>query len=127
MRDFICIQILVCGGYTSRTEVQSVKWSENQMLQFPGKSDPDGAREMDAREDARLLGRIADGDQSALGELYRRRGGVIYSLLSRMLGEGMETEEAMQDTFVLIWRRAGDLVRRACRDVRARLLGSAQR
>lgn len=58
------------------------------------------------REDARLLAIIADGDQPALAALYRRRGSLLYSLLVRMLGNEMEAQEIMQDTFVLIWRRA---------------------
>jgi len=60
----------------------------------------------EVREDARLLGAIAEGDQQALGVLYRRRGGLIYSILVRMLVNEMEAEEVMQDTFVQIWRKA---------------------
>lgn len=58
------------------------------------------------REDTRLLAIIADEDQHALAQLYRRRGTLLYSLLVRMLGDEMEAQEIMQDTFVLIWRRA---------------------
>jgi RNA polymerase sigma-70 factor (ECF subfamily) len=60
------------------------------------------------REDTRLLALITDRDQRALAALYHRRGTLIYSLLLRMVGSEMETEEIMQDAFVLIWRRAED-------------------
>ena len=76
------------------------------MLRFPGNSTPDDSREPEASQDARLLALVADGDQQALAALYRRRSGLIYSLLVRMLVHEMEAQEIMQDTFVLIWRRA---------------------
>jgi len=44
---------------------------------------------------------------SALAALYRRRSGLIYSLLVRMLHNEMEAQEVLQDAFTLIWRRAG--------------------
>jgi RNA polymerase sigma-70 factor (ECF subfamily) len=79
----------------------------NQVVRFPGGDQPGELPEaMEAREDARLLMGIAQGDQHALATLYRRRGSVIYSLLVRMLVNEMEAQEVMQDTFVHIWRRA---------------------
>lgn len=59
-----------------------------------------------ARDDARLLAAIAREDQHALATLYRRHGGLLYSLLVRMLENEMEAQEIMQDTFVHIWRNA---------------------
>src|SRR3954469_3239639 len=67
---------------------------------------PPDSQEPEVREDARLLAAIAGGDQQALAILYRRQGGLIYSLLVRMLGSEMEAQEVMQDTFIQIWRRA---------------------
>ena len=58
------------------------------------------------REDARLLGLIADADPQALELFYKRRGGLIYSFLLRVLVSEMEAQEVTQDTFVQIWRRA---------------------
>jgi RNA polymerase sigma-70 factor (ECF subfamily) len=60
----------------------------------------------EALEDARLLSAVAEGDQSRFAALYRRRSGVIYSLLVRMLVNEMEAQEVMQDAFVQIWKRA---------------------
>ena len=62
--------------------------------------------DMEAREDARLLAAIAREDQPALATLYRRHGGLLYSLLVRMLENEMEAQEVMQDTFIHIWRQA---------------------
>lgn len=61
----------------------------------------------DASTDARLLAEIAAGQAGALAELYRSRGGAVLALLQRMLGDEMEAEEVLQDTFVRIWQRAG--------------------
>ncbi|HYV30864.1 MAG TPA: sigma factor, partial [Candidatus Binatia bacterium] len=68
--------------------------------------DPGDSQEADVREDTRLLRRIADEDPRALAALYRRRGGLLYSLLVRMLVNEMEAQEVMQDAFVHLWRRA---------------------
>ncbi|HEX4263448.1 MAG TPA: sigma-70 family RNA polymerase sigma factor [Verrucomicrobiae bacterium] len=76
------------------------------MLRFAGNGSPEDSQDAEVREDARLLAGIADGDQHALASLYRRRGSLIYSLLVRMLVNEMEAQDAMQDAFVAIWRRA---------------------
>ena len=83
-----------------------VESAEKQMLRFSGSYKPDDSQDAEAREDARLLAVIGEGDQHALAALYRRRGGLLYSLLVRMLVNEMEAQEVMQDSFVLIWRRA---------------------
>jgi RNA polymerase sigma-70 factor, ECF subfamily len=83
-----------------------VKPAENHMLRFPGNDRPEDSQDTEALEDARLLVMIADGDQEALAALYRRRGALLYSMLVRMLANEMEAQEIMQDTFLLIWRRA---------------------
>jgi RNA polymerase sigma-70 factor (ECF subfamily) len=62
--------------------------------------------EVEAREDARLLSAIAGGDQQALAIFYRRRSDLVYSVLLRMLGNSVEAQEVLQDTFVRLWRRA---------------------
>lgn len=83
--------------------MESVK---NRLLRFPENHSDDAHEVLEVREDARLLGLIADADPQALERLYRRRGGLIYSLLLRMLVNEMEAQEVTQDTFVQIWRRA---------------------
>ncbi len=79
--------------------------AKNQVLRFPRKL----AESHDATEgsiEKRLLAEIAGGCQQALASLYRRRGGLIYSLLVQMLVSETEAQEVLQDTFVQIWRRA---------------------
>jgi RNA polymerase sigma-70 factor, ECF subfamily len=92
----------------SAPEKLRVDTAENHILQFPGKTQ--AARAManpEVAEDLRLLKRIAAGDQQAVAVLYQQRGTLLYSLLLRMLGDPMEAQEVMQDTFMRIWRRAG--------------------
>jgi RNA polymerase sigma-70 factor (ECF subfamily) len=84
----------------------SVESAENRLLRFAENHSGDTQEALEAREDARLLGLIADADPQALEQLYRRRGSLIYSLLLRMLVNEMEAQEITQDTFVQIWRRA---------------------
>ncbi|MCL5099294.1 MAG: hypothetical protein M1608_17515 [Candidatus Omnitrophica bacterium] len=82
----------------------SIERAEDQRVRF--QADRQSASRPEAREDARLLAAIAEGDTHALAALYGRRGGVLYSLLIRVLANQMEAQEAMQDAFVQIWRRA---------------------
>lgn len=56
--------------------------------------------------DIRLLAELAQGQAGALAELYRRRGGVLLSLLIRILGDDREAEEVLQDTFIQLWHKA---------------------
>jgi RNA polymerase sigma-70 factor, ECF subfamily len=83
-----------------------VEPAEDQVLRFPGCGKAGESHEAEAREDARLLTLIAREDPHALAALYRRRAGLLYSLLYRMLVSEMEAQEALQDTFVQVWRRA---------------------
>lgn len=88
-------------------EINRVDTAENQILQFPGNNpgrNPSPLPEVE--EDLRLLKRIAAGDQQAVAALYQHRGTLLYSLVLRMLGDEMEAQEVMQDTFVRIWRKA---------------------
>ena len=75
----------------------------------PSETNPGSAQDdLEAREDARLLRAIADEDQQALARLYQRRGGLVFSFLMRMLGNQAEAQEVLQDTFIRLWRRAGE-------------------
>ncbi|MEA2662990.1 MAG: hypothetical protein QOH08_2562 [Chloroflexota bacterium] len=53
------------------------------------------------------MARIAQGDPSALGELYDRYGRTVFGVLYRSLGAGEVAEEVAQDAFHAVWRRAG--------------------
>ncbi len=59
-------------------------------------------------EDVACVTRIASGDQSALGELYERYYRRLYRYLwHQSHGDASLAEEAVQDTFVAVWRAAG--------------------
>jgi RNA polymerase sigma-70 factor (ECF subfamily) len=58
-------------------------------------------------EDARLCARVASGDASALKSLYERHAGRAKAIAQRVLGAPPEAEEIVQETFVEVWKRAG--------------------
>lgn len=59
------------------------------------------------RTDAELLAAIADGDRGALRVLHERHAAWVLSRLRRRCGDDDVVREAVQDTFVAVWRSAG--------------------
>jgi RNA polymerase sigma-70 factor, ECF subfamily len=59
---------------------------------------------MPSDDDIDLMQRIALGDQAALAALYRRYAGLVYSIALRVLQNPVLAEEALQDTFIKVWR-----------------------
>ena len=57
--------------------------------------------------DRAMIARVAEADENAFRTLYDRLVDPLYSLACKMLGDVGEAQEAMQDIFVQIWRRAG--------------------
>lgn len=57
-------------------------------------------------EESYLLAQVAQGDRDAFRLVYARYSGPLFSLAIRFLGDAGEAEEAMQDTFVKLWRNA---------------------
>jgi RNA polymerase sigma-70 factor (ECF subfamily) len=56
--------------------------------------------------DELLLARISEGDQEALGFLFQRYGSILRSIAGRILGDGLEAEDLVQDLFLFIQRKA---------------------
>jgi RNA polymerase sigma-70 factor (ECF subfamily) len=84
-----------------------VERAEDNLLPFPGHSEPaDASMDADVLEDARLLASVASGCDESLAVLYGRRGGLLYSLILRVVVSEGEAQEVMQDSFVQIWRQA---------------------
>lgn len=59
------------------------------------------------RSDAELLAAVADGDRSALRELHDRHAPWVVARLRRRCADADVVAEAVQDTFVAVWRGAG--------------------
>jgi RNA polymerase sigma-70 factor, ECF subfamily len=57
--------------------------------------------------DAAVVARVAEGDAEALRDLYERYGRIVYGLSYRLTRDPQLAEEATQDTFVTLWKRAG--------------------
>ena len=59
-----------------------------------------------AAEDRQLLGRMAAGEDAALGLLYDRYSGSLYGVAYRIVGERVDAEEVVLEAFSQAWREA---------------------
>ncbi len=59
-----------------------------------------------ARDDAQLLRRIGQADESAMAEFYRQHGRVVFAQILLVTGERTLAEEILQDTMLAVWRGA---------------------
>jgi len=55
---------------------------------------------------ATLIGRIANGDRASLGELFSSEAGRLLAVARRILRRTDLAEEAVQEAFVSVWKRA---------------------
>lgn len=60
----------------------------------------------DGSDDLALLRAVADGDEMALGRLYDRHAGWLIVRLSRRCASPEVVDQAVQDTFLALWRGA---------------------
>lgn len=67
------------------------------------------SREIRARDQdwAALIRRVADGDQSALTELYDSTSRLVFGLVLRVVGDRATAEEVVLDVYTQVWRQAG--------------------
>jgi RNA polymerase sigma-70 factor, ECF subfamily len=63
-------------------------------------------QEPDRELEVKLIARIAKGDDAAFVELYNRFAGSLYAMAQRMLEDNKEAEDALQEGFTYIWRKA---------------------
>src|SRR4249919_1501015 len=61
---------------------------------------------IDLMNDGELIQRIAQRDQGAFEDLYARYARAVFGLALRRLGDRGRAEDAVQETFVSIWRAA---------------------
>lgn len=64
-----------------------------------------GTQAGDSRDDADLVARLRDGDQSAMADLYDLYSGVVYGVALRVLGDTTAAEDVLQEIFLQLWRR----------------------
>ena len=64
-------------------------------------------------DDARLVRRIAAGDEAAFVTAYDRHAGFVFGSVTRFLGDREAAAEVVQDAFLSLWRRAGQFDARA--------------
>jgi RNA polymerase sigma-70 factor (ECF subfamily) len=53
------------------------------------------------------LVRVREGSQPALAEVYNRTSTKLFGICLRILGDRSEAEDALQEVYVNVWRRAG--------------------
>lgn len=69
--------------------------------------DVDRHREHSAPELGRLLGQVAQGDSQAFGRLYDETASRLFAVVRCVLKRPELAEEALQETFIKIWQKAG--------------------
>ena len=62
--------------------------------------------DMDAASLASALSRVADGDRAAFEGVYRRTSVKLFGVCLRILPVRQEAEEALQEAYLSVWRRA---------------------
>jgi RNA polymerase sigma-70 factor (ECF subfamily) len=60
-----------------------------------------------ALEDAALLVRVGQGDESAIETLYHRYGGACFALARRILDDAQLAEDVVQQVFLALWTGTG--------------------
>src|SRR5581483_5448939 len=60
-------------------------------------------------DDATLIARARDGDVPAYEQLVLRYQGPMFRLAMRMLASRGDAEDVVQDVFLIVWRRLGQL------------------
>jgi len=84
--------------------IYGVAWSAHPArLPFRTLVDMDGESSFEALSDTALVIAISRLQQEALAELYRRHGGPLLSLASRVLREAEAAEELVENTFLSLW------------------------
>jgi RNA polymerase sigma-70 factor (ECF subfamily) len=62
-------------------------------------------------DDDQLIARVAEGDRRAFELLYDRYSATVYGVVLRILGDRELAEDAVQEIFVRVWKRAASFDR----------------
>jgi RNA polymerase sigma-70 factor, ECF subfamily len=73
-----------------------------ELVRTAAEPDRDEARERLAG----ALAAVATGDRRAFHLLYQRTSAKLYGICCRILGDGQDAEDALQEAYVNVWRRA---------------------
>lgn len=65
----------------------------------------DGRLSLDAADDRTIAGRAADGDLRAFEVLVRRHGALMRGFATRILGSTDETDDVVQEAFIVAWQQ----------------------
>jgi RNA polymerase sigma-70 factor (ECF subfamily) len=65
-----------------------------------------GSPDERAEIDARLFGRMANGDRDALAELYDRFSRPLYATALRILNDPSEAQDVVHDVFISLWEKS---------------------
>jgi RNA polymerase sigma-70 factor (ECF subfamily) len=63
-----------------------------------------GTPEPKSGDEAALIARIRNGDETAMSELYDRYSGIVYGIALRVLGDTTAAEDVLQEVFLQLWR-----------------------
>ncbi len=72
---------------------------------FPDRRRPLRDRPVTTLSDQELAAAVGDGEQAALGEVYRRHGAALYGLALRVLHRSDVAQEVVQEVLVGLWER----------------------
>ena len=64
------------------------------------------ASDADRQRDVELLARVAQGDEQAFAQFYRRCADGLYGLALKMMNDSGEAEDVLQDGFSYMWKKA---------------------
>jgi RNA polymerase sigma-70 factor, ECF subfamily len=76
----------------------------------PERSKISDSNQTDRVDDAVLLQRVREGDQTAMAEVFDRYGRVVYSVAFRVLKDSGHAEDVMQEIFFQVWRNPNSFV-----------------
>jgi RNA polymerase sigma-70 factor (ECF subfamily) len=76
----------------------------------PERSKISDSNQTDRVDDAVLLQRVREGDQTAMAEVFDRYGRVVYSVAFRVLKDSGHAEDVMQEIFFQVWRNPTSFV-----------------